>query len=171
MKVQHVVPGLAALGSVIVILGMLGFRFNVSTSLPRGVYLVTSDPPSRGSIVYVCLAHGEARLARSRGYLGPGSCPGDVRPLGKLVLAVAGDVVTLSRDDTRVNGTVVPNSAAASEDSHGRPLPRYPWGDHRLGANEFWLFSSRGNAYDSRYFGPVKSSQIVSVLRPLWTEA
>lgn len=170
MKTQRVVLGLAALGSVIVILGMLGFRFNVSTSLPRGVYLVTSDPPSRGSIVHVCLAHGEARLARARGYLGPGSCPGDVRPLGKVVLAVAGDIVTLSRDDIRVNGTVVPNSVAASEDSQGRPLERYRRGDHRLGADEFWLFSPHGKAYDSRYFGPVKSSQIVSVLRPLWTE-
>lgn len=162
---------LAALASVIVIVGIIGFRFNVSSSLPPGVYLVISDPPSRGSIVHVCLARREAELARARGYLGPGSCPGDVRPLGKVVLAVAGDVVTLGRDHIRVNGTVVPNSATASEDSQGRPLPHYPWGDHRLGADEFWLFSPRGNAYDSRYFGPVKSSQLISVLRPLWTES
>ncbi|MGH7576780.1 MAG: hypothetical protein ACREM1_16855, partial [Longimicrobiales bacterium] len=53
-----------------------------------------------------------------------GRAPGDVRPLGKVVLAVAGDVISLSRDDIRVNGTVVPNSAAASEDSQGRPLQR-----------------------------------------------
>jgi hypothetical protein len=32
-------------------------------------------------------------LARARGYLGPGPCPGGVQPVLKRVIAVAGDVL------------------------------------------------------------------------------
>lgn len=160
---------LVSLGSVTVILGLLGFRFNVSTSLPRGIYRVTFDAATRGSVVYICPSRDVARFARARGYLGPGSCPGDVRPLGKLVLAVTGDVVTVSQDEIRLNGRAVPHSQTVLEDRRGRPLPHYPWGTHRLRANELWLFSPYDrSAYDSRYFGPVKTPQVVSVLRPIW---
>lgn len=172
MKGTFVFASLIALAIVVLALGLLGFRFNLSRSLPLGVYRTTPEPPARGSVVQVCLPLGAAEFARRRGYLGPGSCPGNVRPLGKLVLAVGGDVVTLSRDEIRVSGEAVPNSSTVSEDSRGRRLPHFPWGVHRLRRGELWLFSPyHRSAYDSRYFGPVHQSQVVSVLRPLWGEA
>ena len=171
MRVRFVIAGLVGLGLAVGLLRPLGLRFNLTGSLPLGFYRVTSDPPSRGSIVQVCLPGDLADFARERGYLGPGSCADGVRPLGKIVLAVESDVVTLECDEIRVNGRVVTNSRTVSKDSRGQILPHHPWGEHRMRSGELWLFSPyHRNAYDSRYFGPVHRSMVVSVLRPLWTQ-
>jgi type IV secretory pathway protease TraF len=51
-------------------------------------------------------------------------------------------------------------------------LPHYPWGEHKLATGELWLHSPyHRSAYDSRYFGPVQDSTVVSVLRPVLTTA
>lgn len=170
MRISYVFMALIALGSGLLLLGLLGFRFNISSSLPPGVYRVVAEPATRGSVVHVCLPVEVAEFARRRGYLGPGSCAAGVRPLGKIVVAIEGDVVALSRDGIRVNGEAMPNSVTVSKDSRGRHLPHFPWGVHRLRRGELWLFSPyhRG-AYDSRYFGPVRTAQVVSVLRPIWS--
>ena len=168
MKVAYFLAPPVTLASGIVLLGLLGFRFNLSPSLPVGVYRVTPEPPVPGSVVHACLPHDVAEFARARGYLGPGACAGNTRPIGKVVLAAAGDVVTVSREALQVNAVPVPDSRTASEDSRGRPLPHHGWGEHRLGPDELWLFSlSHQNAYDSRYFGPVRMSDVISVLQPV----
>lgn len=170
MKLKHILAALIGVGVAVAGLGLLGFRFNLTASLPLGIYRVTAGQPVGGSIVRVCLPRAAADFARERGYLGPGSCPSRVRPLGKLVLAVEGDLVTLAPDAIRLNGTVVPNSETITRDSRGRVLPHYSWGNHGIGPEELWVFSPyHRNAYDSRYFGPVHTSHVVSVLKPLWT--
>ena len=170
MRLSRTHQVLLGVGAVIALLGVLGFRFNLTRSLPVGVYRVTAETAGRGAIVNVCLPLEVAQFARERGYLGPGTCDGGVRPLGKAVLALEGDVVTLQSDGIRVNGAVVPRSATVPRDSRGRPLPHHPWGEYRLGVGQIWLFSpSRPNSYDSRYFGPVRLDDIVSVLTPVWT--
>lgn len=132
---------LLGLGAVVVLLGLLGFRFNLTRSLPVGVYRSTTEPVTRGSIVHVCLPSEVAEFARARGYLGPGPCTGGVRPLGKMVLALEGDVVTMRPDAIRVNGVMVPRSATVPRDSRGRSLPHHPWGEYRLDSGQLWLFS------------------------------
>jgi conjugative transfer signal peptidase TraF len=170
MKIPTLLATLIGLGLVVSFLGVIGLRFNVTASLPLGIYRVTADRPTRGSIVHVCLPSNDAEFARQRGYLGPGDCPRGVRPLGKIVLAVEGDRVRLQPESVQINGNAVSNSATATEDSHGRTLPHFPWGEHRLGRGELWLHSPyHRNAYDSRYFGPVQESLVVSVLQPLLT--
>lgn len=167
---MRLIVALIALGLAIVLLGVLGFRFNLTESLPPGVYRVTSAPPARGSIVEVCLPRPVATFAGERGYLGPGICPGGVRPLGKVVLATEGDVVRHRPGAIRVNGGVVPNSRTAPRDSRGRTVPHQPWGSYRLGPGELWLFSDHPNAYDSRYFGPVEEANVVAVLELVWPQ-
>lgn len=167
MRSSHVLVGVVF---VSMLPWLFGLRFNLTPSLPIGIYRVTDDPPGRGSIVYVCLPIEVAEFARKRGYLGAGRCPGDVRPLGKVVVAVEGDIVGLERNAVRVNGAALPNSATVSDDSQGRALPHQPWGDRRLSSGELWLFSPyHRNALDSRYYGPVRESQVVSRLEPAWT--
>jgi conjugative transfer signal peptidase TraF len=166
-----VLVGLIGVGLAAGSLRAFGLRFNLTASLPLGIYRVSSEPPSRGSIVQVCLDSATADFAQARGYLGPGACKSGVRPLGKIVLAVEGDVVTFEQDRIRVNGEGVANSETASKDSRGRALPHYAWGEHRMGPGELWLFSPyHRKAFDSRYFGPVRVSQAVSVIEPLWTQ-
>jgi conjugative transfer signal peptidase TraF len=159
-----VLAALVGLGAV------FGLRLNLTESLPRGLYRTIAEEPRRGSIVVVCLPLHAAELARERGYLGPGSCPGGVRGIGKIVLATGGDVVAHREEGISVNRKPISKSPTLARDSRQRALPHYPWGDYALGSGEFWLFSPyRPNSYDSRYFGPVEASHVVSVLRPVWT--
>jgi len=152
MRLYYVLAGLIGLGLATGVVRGLGLRFNLTSSLRVGIYRVSVEPPARGSIVHVCLSREVAEFARSRGYLGPGRCPSGVRPLEKVVLAVEGELVSLERDEIRVNGRAIPNSSTVLEDSRGRALPHYPWGDHRIGSKEIWLFSPHlRNAYDVRY--------------------
>lgn len=165
---MRIIIAFIGLGLAIAVAGALGFRFNLTESLPPGVYRVTAAPPARGSIVQVCLPRPVAEFARERGYLGPGTCPGGVRPLGKFVLAVEGDVVRLEPGSIRVNGERVANSRTVAQDRQGRPIAHYPWGKYRLGRGVLWLFSEHPNAYDSRYFGPVRVAHVAAVLEPWW---
>jgi conjugative transfer signal peptidase TraF len=166
----------AFLGAVVVLAALvglgalLGLRLNLTESLPRGVYRTVREAPRRGSIVVVCVPLEAAELALERGYLGPGSCPGGVRGLGKIVLATHGDTVAHRKGGISINQGPIANSRTLARDSHQRAMPHHPWGDYVLEARELWLFSPyRPNSYDSRYFGPVRASDIVTVLTPLWT--
>ena len=169
--------GAALLGAAVVLAALagglgtlLGLRLNLTESLPRGIYRTISEEPGRGSIVVVCVPPEAAELALERGYLGPGSCPGGVRGVGKVVLAVGGDVVAHRREAISVNRTPIPDSGTLTRDSRGRAIPHHTWGDYLLEPGQLWLFSPyRPNSYDSRYFGQVNASGVVSVLRPAWT--
>ncbi|HEV2147432.1 MAG TPA: conjugative transfer signal peptidase TraF [Longimicrobiaceae bacterium] len=152
---------------------LAGLRVNVSRSYPIGLYHVVGGAASmqRGSVVVVCLPVEWARFARQRGILGPGHCEGGTYGLGKMVLAMEGDVVELRPEGITVNGSAVARSRTLDRDSRGRPLPQYPPGRYVLRQGEVWLFSGYAvGAFDSRYFGPVFVSRVRAVIRPLWTE-
>jgi conjugative transfer signal peptidase TraF len=148
----------------------LGLHVNLSASAPRGLYRTVAGRPERGAWVVACVSPQSAALARARGYLGPGPCAGGVQPVLKPVAAVAGDVVEIGPDAVTVNGQRLPGSSTATRDSLGRELPHVVWGRHVVGANELWLVSTRvPNSWDSRYLGPISTSQVWSVARPVWT--
>jgi conjugative transfer signal peptidase TraF len=152
-----------------VILG-LGLHLNLSASAPRGLYRAVTGRPTRGAWVVACVGPQAAALARARGYLGPGPCAGAVQPVLKPVVAVAGDVVEIGPDAVIVNGQRLPGSSSAGVDSLGRALPHAAWGRYVVGADELWLVSTRvPNSWDSRYLGPISTSQVWSVARPVWT--
>ena len=170
MRQRRVFVGVAG-GLVLVAAGAWGsgLRFNLSASLPPGFYIVSRGGVARGSIVLACLPANVADFARARGYVPRGGCPGGTAPLGKLVLALAGDTVTVSADGLWVNGVLVPGSRARARDNRGRPLGRTPFGQHLVGSSEIWLISHHPLGYDSRYFGPLTISSVRAVVRPLWT--
>jgi len=88
----------------------------------------------------------------------------------KRVVAVAGDVVEIRPEAVTINGRRLPSSSTAASDSLGRELPHAAWGRHVVGANEFWLISTRvPNSWDSRYLGPISKAQVWSVARSVWT--
>lgn len=147
-----------------------GLRFMLTPSLPRGIYRTVNGPLVRGAIVVTCLPDSVARFALQRGYLWRGDCPGGVVPLGKLVLAISGDTISLSGDGLRLNGRAIRNTRPRKEDSQRRPLTHYPYGTHVVRPGEIWLFSPyHPLSFDSRYFGPVPSGRVLSRLAPVWT--
>jgi type IV secretory pathway protease TraF len=69
-----------------------------------------------------------------------------------------------------LNGKVIPASAIYYRDRIGRELMHLPFGQHVVGPDSLFVFSSHHpRSFDSRYFGPVPRGRIISSMRPLWT--
>jgi conjugative transfer signal peptidase TraF len=147
-----------------------GVRVNLSGSMPIGLYRVSSGPPVKGVMVLACLPASVAMFARSRGYVPSGSCPGATAPIGKVVLATAGDSVEMTGEGLLVNGRSVPNTKPLVVDAGGRSLRRFPDGTYVVAQDEVWLYSPYSKrSFDSRYFGPLPLSCVLNRVLPLWT--
>lgn len=162
---------LAALAGVWGAIKGLGLRLQHTGSLPLGVYRDINDTPLvRGAVGVWCLPRETARWAVARGYLGRGRCVGGAEPLGKVVLAVTGDSVALTAQGLTFNSRAVPNSAPILNDSHGRRITPAPYGMYVIGPGKVWLWSPyTSRSFDSRYFGPVPITALISLVRPVWT--
>jgi conjugative transfer signal peptidase TraF len=150
---------------------LAGLRVNLTGSLPVGLYVAARGAPARGLLVLVCLPPEVAAFARARGYVPRGgACPGGVVPVGKRVVAIAGDTVAVTSSGLLVNGAAVPNSKALAADRKGRPLPQLPTGRYVVRPGTVWIVSSYSPfSFDSRYFGAVESADVHASIRRLWT--
>jgi len=160
------------------LLARLPIRINLSPSMPAGVYWIASGPERvptqrvvRGDIVTVCLPTTVAAMGTARGYLPRhGRCADGQSPVGKPVVAVGGDVVTVDSNGVVVNGQRIPQSAALSQDKVGRALARVPNGRYPVLTGQAWLVSAySGRSWDSRYWGPIGIEGQTTILRPVWT--
>ena len=132
--------GLAGtLGAVTAAAGA-GYRINTTPSVPVGVWRIGPvGDLTRGAVVVICPPDsGTFRLARSRGYLPHGRCPGSYQPLFKPVAALPGDSVTVTAAGLAINGAPIADSRALSRDGAGRAMPavaagRYPVAPARCG--------------------------------------
>src|SRR5205807_2595642 len=137
-----------------------GLRLNDSPSMPTGLYVRTSSASS-ASLVVFCPADPFARLSVERGYRSRGNCPDGAEPLAKPIVACPGDVVEMSARGMAVNGRLLANTGPLVTDSAGRPLPHWPFGRYVVAPGTVWVASSYSvRSFDSRYFGPVESSQV-----------
>lgn len=170
------------LGHPIVIVGLcfaLGFvlahqsglRLNTTRSIPLGLYRMANDPIVRGAYVLFCPPERqEFDLAKERGYIGAGFCPGGYGYMMKRVLAVHNDVVSVTDNGVTINGTLMPATQPAESDSLGRSLPRFRVTDHVMATSDLLLMSdANSRSFDARYFGPVHRAHIQSCIRPVWT--
>ena len=148
-----------------------GLRLNTTRSIPLGLYRMSSDPIAKGAYVLWCPPERpEFDLAKERGYIGAGFCPGGYGYMMKKVLASHHDVVSVTDEGVRINGTLIPASQPMEADSMGRSLPRFRVTDHVLASSEFLLMSdTNSRSFDARYFGPVHRAHIQSLIHPLWT--
>jgi conjugative transfer signal peptidase TraF len=133
---------------------------NTSPSEPLGLYRRVEGPPRPGDLV--AFRPPEAALdivARAM--------PGRRRSsFLKTIAAGEGALACVAGDQILVEGRVL--GAIASRDRAGRPLPRWA-GCRRLGRGEWLVFSGRiPNSFDSRYYGPVPSRNLLGVYAPLW---
>lgn len=87
----------------------------------------------------------------------------------KKVFGMPGDRVVISKDGVTVNGRLIRNSKLDTLDPAGRRLPRFRM-DRTLSQGQVFLMSDYNRrSFDGRYFGPIKESNIISVVRPLFT--
>jgi len=147
-----------------------GIRLNTTPSIPVGVYRLTNETLVKGAYVLFCPPPAAVfDMAKARGYLGAGYCPGGYGQLIKKILAVQDDVVSIGTDGVRVNGQLLPLSAPIKADGAGRSMPDYK-ATRVLGSTEVLVMSdSHSGSFDGRYFGPIQRSQIQGVIRPIFT--
>jgi len=137
------------------------FIYNPSASAPRGWYQVS---PAVGlkvdDYVLANLSPSVKRLAAERGYL-----PESV-PLLKRIGALADQFVCVRRHSLWVDGRLA--ATALTHDGRGRELVAWP--DCRVLAPDEILLVSRDNSasFDSRYFGPIRVTQVIGKASPLW---
>ena len=136
---------------------------NPSDSIPRGFYARTSAEPVKGGIIAFQIP------AMGRPYAAAHMPPLIRAGVIKRIAAGEGDrVCTTGPEGLAINGK--PIAPIVAEDRFGRPLPHWR-GCRALTAGEYFVFSNRiPNSYDSRYYGPVKSSDIIGTYRPVWTD-
>lgn len=154
---------LSAVGVIMTAMADSGERpalalINESPSLPRGFYLRTGAAIAPGSIVAV------PQPWAARPYLARLGMPGGVLLL-KRVAAVGGDRVCAVDGVIRTPGR---QATALERDRRGSVLP--VWRACRvLAAEEVFLLGDTPGSFDSRYFGPVRRSDVVGVYREVLT--
>jgi len=136
------------------------FTWNLSSSLPRGLYhLDPAAPPTRGAIVSFQPPAPAAALIAARAYLPPSAT------LLKVVVALPGDGVCIDDASFTVNGRFF--GAVVSRDSAGRALVPFRFCGAVPDGQAFVATRAR-LSFDSRYFGPVPVASL-TVAVPLWT--
>ncbi len=159
--------------SVFIVSGLayaVGIRLNTTPSIPLGVYRLTNEPLVKGAYVLFCPPPAAVfDMAKARGYLGAGFCPGGYGQLMKKILAVQNDAVVIGTDGVQVNGQLLPLSAPIKTDGGGRPLPDYKASWVLDSAEVLLMSDSNSGSFDGRYFGPIQRSQIQGVIRPIFT--
>jgi conjugative transfer signal peptidase TraF len=140
-----------------------GLVWNVSASVPIGLYLVT--PPDRLRVTDLVVVEPPREVAdflAERSYL-----PRSV-PLLKRVLALPRQTVCRRNLTIIVDGIEV--GAARESDHLERALP--VWQGCRLIADDmiFVMNWQSPNSLDGRYFGPIPITSVVGRATPLWTD-
>ncbi len=146
-----------------------GLRINLTPSYPRGLWRIeTLDrAPAAGDLVFICPPDtAEFERAFERGYIRRGLCAGGLSPLIKTVAGVSGQQVDVA-EQVSIDGRPLSDSDVRHTDAAGRPLASFAGGV--IPAGEVYLHSDFAGSYDSRYFGPIPSSGVLGLARPMLT--
>ncbi|WP_454902906.1 S26 family signal peptidase [Variovorax gossypii] len=139
--------------------------YNPTDSVPRGWYQVGSIGSAAaldvGSVVLARLPVDVAAFAAQRSYLPSGV------PILKRIGAISPQSVCVREQVVLIDGAVA--ATARTHDGARRPL--HAWQHCRpLASGELFLLSDTSPAsFDSRYFGPIATSAVLGIARPLWT--
>jgi conjugative transfer signal peptidase TraF len=128
--------------------------YNGSLSAPIGLYAIDRSRPNRGDLVLVRPWPELARLLGKHDILPAGV------PLLKTIVAVTDDDVCRHGRTISING--IPAAEILALDAKGRALSG--WASCRkLVRGEFFLLQPHPRSFDSRYFGPVLSCDVIGI--------
>lgn len=136
---------------------------NVTESMPLGLYRREpfTQPVHKGQLVYVRVPAHVQTLLYTRRYIPKGA------QLVKRVLALPGDHWCATPDqgfwiNEQLRGPV------AVRDQRGELLPLWSQQCHELAPGFVLVGSDAPRSFDSRYFGPVPVTNLLSEVTPLW---
>lgn len=150
--------GVSALGRFGVVV------LNLTASEPVGIYWSASKS---GDFAQVCLTPDQWSVAsRSGSNLLSGSCADGHAPILKQIYYASPTTpVQLTAEGFRQVGALHTNTAPVVYAANGVPVQHYPFGVYTSGIFAYSTYNER--SYDSRYFGPIRQSQIVGYTKPL----
>ena len=134
----------------------IGFRINLTESIPIGLYRIDSKAPIKNSYVIFCPDDRKSfRLARDRGYIDHGLyCNGYGYLMNKGVF---------------VNHILTPYSKPKLQDGMKRSLPQWQVMNYQLQNDEVMTMTSQSEwSFDGRYYGLVHTGQIKGMITPIW---
>lgn len=160
--------------SIAFIFKVNNFIFNVSESLPIGIYKVISkeEKYQRNDYVVARIPLREQNFVFSRGYLSYKT--GEPKTILKKIKGVEGDVFEIKDKNSVVqkNKFLIRNhidimAEVFEKDSQGRPLPKIE--KTILKENEYFLLGDHPQSMDSRYLGVFKAKDILYKVKPVFT--
>lgn len=136
--------------------------FNFTPSIPLGVYLVTDNQSfAKGDVLVFAppesvetIVQNRKWLVKKRGYL--------LKP----IVAVSGDFVCIENNHFYVNNSDF--GEVKSHDKEGRDLPDYHFCG-TVSTGTFFVGVQKSDSFDSRYFGPIKDTQIIGVAKSFFS--
>lgn len=161
--------GAAAVTGLIALGYLGGLRINLTPSYPLGIWRIVplDREVALGDLVMICPPPTSAfKLARQRGYLRSGLCPGWLSPLIKTVAATRGQRVEIA-GAVSVDDVPLASSEVRTADAEDRALIPFSGGVVPLG--HIFLHSDFAGSYDSRYFGPVPAAGVLGLAHPVLT--
>ncbi|MDD2660664.1 MAG: conjugative transfer signal peptidase TraF [Methylococcales bacterium] len=157
--------------AALVLLYLAGVKVNTTKSIPIGFCWAVNKPVEKGDYVMFCPPkNGVFDEAKERGYIGAGYCSGGYGYMMKKILAAKKDVVSVTNEGVTINHHLLPLSLPAKADNLERLMPAYRVNNLILADDEVLLMSDvSATSFDARYFGPVKLSQVETVIIPFIT--
>ena len=157
---------------VALILMAMGFRLNLTNSIPVGLYRITTLTNLKNSFVIFCP---DDRLAFKQGlkrhYISYGLCPGSYGYLMKKVVGTAGDKVTVTAEGVFINQKIIPFSKPKLIDGMHHSLPQWRTVNYQLKEDEIMTMTSQSEwSFDGRYYGLIHLGQIKGVITPIWVK-
>ena len=144
----------------------VGYTHNRTISEPRGYYLTFKSKINQGDVYMICLSKAKMPYLLVMEKLGlqtSNECDNGYIPLLKKIVGIPGDIINVTNNGVKVNGSLLNNSIAISQYKKINLLPITLGWSHRLGTNEYWVAGGDiERSYDSRYFGVVNSNEIMS---------
>lgn len=154
----------------IFILSQLGYRLNPSDSIPIGLYKISNSSSFKNKYIIFCPDNrDEFSQAVDRGYIDNGFCQSGFGYMMKKVVAIAGDVISVTDKGVIVNNKLQPYSTPLKKDGANRALNQWRINDYQLKNNELLTMTDQDRwSFDGRYYGLVKANQIKGVITPIW---
>lgn len=145
--------------------------FNLTDSLPLGLWKRTSLSLERGGVVGFCPTlsdqlKSDYRLQASKNGL-MRICDENVQMMMKPIVAVPGDKVEIKDNKIFVNEKFVVERL--EKDGYGKSIKSVKPGIYNVTEGEYWMISTYNKgSFDSRYFGAVKAENLKYSLVPLF---